>query len=94
MARLKAMAARYSTAAVAMGHNALTRAIRHTEAQDLVRRNVATGQAGRPGESLTMGQASAPLAAAEGTRMHAYIAPAPGHRHPDREGEGAAVGAR
>jgi integrase len=77
---LTAMAARYSTAAVAMGHNALTRAIRHAEGRDLVGRNVATladtpkGQAGRPSKSLTLGQASALLAAAEGTRMHAYIA--------------------
>jgi integrase len=73
------MAARYSTAAVAMGHNALTRAIRHAEARDLVGRNVATlvdtpkGRTGRPSKSVTMGQASALLAAAEGTRMHAYI---------------------
>jgi len=76
---LTAMAARYSTAAVAMGHNALTRAIRHAEARDLVGRNVAMlvdtpkGQAGRPSKSLTMEQASALLAAAGGTRMHAYI---------------------
>ena len=77
---LTAMAARYSTAAVAMGHNALTRAIRHAEGRDLVSRNVATlvdtpkGQAGRPSKSLTLDQASALLAAAVGTRMHAYIA--------------------
>jgi integrase len=77
---LTTMAARYSTAAVAMGHNALTRTIRHAEARALVGRNVATlvdtpkGQAGRPSKSLTLGQASALLAAAEGTRMHAYIA--------------------
>ena len=32
---LAAMALRYSSAAVAMGHNALTRAIRHAEARDL-----------------------------------------------------------
>ncbi|HEX5299358.1 MAG TPA: site-specific integrase [Streptosporangiaceae bacterium] len=76
---LTAMAQRYSSAAVAMGHNALTRAIRHAEARDLVGRNVATlvetpkGQAGRPSNSLTLEQASALLAAAEGTRMHAYI---------------------
>jgi integrase len=63
-----------------MGHNALTRAIRHAEARDLVRRNVAMlidtlkGQAGQPSKSLTLDQASALLAAAEGTRMHAYIA--------------------
>jgi hypothetical protein len=35
------MARRYSSAAVAMGHNALIRAIRHAEARDLVGRNVA-----------------------------------------------------
>jgi integrase len=74
------MAGRYSSAAVAMGHNALTRVIRHAEARDLVGRNVAIlvetpkGQAGRPSKSLSLEQASALLAAADGTRMHAYIA--------------------
>jgi len=74
------MARRYSSAAVAMGHNALTRAIRHAEARDLVGRNVAMlvdtpkGQAGRPSKSLSLEQAAAVLAGAEGTRMHAYIA--------------------
>ncbi len=38
---LAAMAAGYSTAAVTMGHLAFKRAIRHTEANDLVARNVA-----------------------------------------------------
>jgi integrase len=77
---LTAMARRYSSAAVAMGHNALTRAERHAEARDLVGRNVAMlvdtpkGQTGRPSKSLSLEQASALLAAAEGTRMHAYIA--------------------
>jgi integrase len=77
---LTTMAQRYSSAAVAMGHNALTRAIRHAEARDLVGRNVAMlvgtpkGQAGRPSKSLSLEQAAALLAAAEGTRMHAYIA--------------------
>ena len=77
---LTAMALRYSSAAVAMGHNALTRVIRHAEARDLVGRNVAVlvdtpkGQAGRPSKSLSLEQASALLAATEGTRMHAYIA--------------------
>ena len=76
---LTTMAQRYSSAAVAMGHNALTRTIRHAEARDLVGRNVATlvdtpkGQAGRPSKSLTLEQASALLAVTEGTRMHAYI---------------------
>jgi integrase len=77
---LATMAETYSSAAVAMGHNALTRAIRHAEARNLVGRNVATladtpkGQAGRPSKSLTLEQASALLAVTEGTRMHAYIA--------------------
>jgi integrase len=77
---LTVMASRYSSAAVAMGHSALRRAIRHAEARDLVARNVAMlvdtpkGRAGRPSKSLTLEQASALLAAADGTRMHAYIA--------------------
>jgi integrase len=77
---LTAMARCYSSTAVAMGHNALTRAIRHAEARDLVGRNVAAlvdtpkGQVGRPSKSLSLEQASALLAAAESTRMHAYIA--------------------
>ena len=74
------MAVRYSSAAVAMGHNAPTRVIRHAETRDLGGRNAAVlagtpkGQAGRPGKSLSLEQASALLAATEGTRMHAYIA--------------------
>jgi len=77
---LTTMALRYSSAAVAMGHNALTRAIRHAEARDLVGRNVALladtpkGQAGRPSKSLSLDQASALLAAALDARMRAYIA--------------------
>ena len=77
---LTVMASRYSSAAVAMGHGALRRAIRHAEARDLVARNVALlvdtpkGQAGRPSKSLTLEQASALLAAADGTRMHPYVA--------------------
>jgi integrase len=76
---LTTMAQRYSSAAVAMGHNALTRTIRYAEARDLVGRNVATlvdtpkGQAGRPSKSLNLEQASALLDVTEGTRMHAYI---------------------
>jgi integrase len=76
---LTAMAQGYSSATVAMGHNALTRTIRHAEARDLVGRNVAVladtpqGQAGRPSKSLTLGQALALLATIESTRMHAYV---------------------
>ena len=67
---LAAMAARYSSAAVSMGHLALKRAIRHAEANDLVARNVAglvdtpKGQEGRPSKSLTLDQAVAVIAAA------------------------------
>jgi len=67
---LAVMAARYSTAAVSMGHLALKRAIRHAEANDLVARNVATladtpkGQDGRPSQSLTLDQAVAVITAA------------------------------
>jgi integrase len=64
---LCAMANTYSSAAVTMGHNALTRSIRHAESRDLVGRNVATlvdtpqGQLGRPSKSLTLKQAAALL---------------------------------
>src|SRR5438876_6515014 len=67
---LAAMAARYSTAAVSMGHLALKRAIRHAEANDLVSRNVAVladtpkGREGRPSKSLTLHQAVAVITAA------------------------------
>jgi integrase len=66
---LSTMATSYSSAAVVMGHNALTRTIRHAESRDLVGRNVATlvdtpkGQAGRPSKSLTLEQAATLLRA-------------------------------
>ena len=68
-----------SSAAVAMGHNALTRAIRHAEARDLVGRNVAVlvdtpkGQAGRPSKSLSPKQAYSLLAATEGVNQDARV---------------------
>ena len=68
---LSKMAARYSSAAVTMGHLALKRAIRHAEANDLVSRNVATlvdtprGQEGRSSKSLTLEQAVAIITAAQ-----------------------------
>jgi integrase len=68
---LSAMADRYSSAAVTMGHLALKRAIRHAEANDIVSRNVATladtprGKEGRPYKSLTLEQAVAIIAAAK-----------------------------
>jgi integrase len=60
---LSALAAEQSSSTVAIAHNALTRAIRHAESRDLVRRNVAAlidtpkGQVGRPSQALSVEQA-------------------------------------
>jgi integrase len=77
---LAAMAPRLSTRTLQIAHNVLVRAIRQAERDDLVGRNVAAlvdpprGQvAGRPSKSLTLEQAAALMAAAEGTRLEAYI---------------------
>jgi integrase len=78
-AALEAMAATRSTRTVALAHNALERAIRHAEASDLVRRNVASlvrpprGQHGRPSRSLTVDGAAAVLEAAKSYRTNAYV---------------------
>lgn len=74
------LTSRYSTRSLQITRNALERAIRHAEANDLVGRNVAAlvdpprGRAGRPSKSFTLEQARALLAAAKGTRWHAYVA--------------------
>ena len=79
-AALDKTAGTHATRTVQKAHNCLTRVIRHAEAQDLVRRNVSAlvdtprGQQGRPSRSLTLEQATALLAAAEKSRLHAYIA--------------------
>jgi integrase len=76
---LTEIAATNSSRTVVITHNALERAIRHAEANDYVRRNVAalvrppTGQPGRPSKSLTLDQAVSLLAAAEGSRLGAYV---------------------
>ena len=60
---LTALAQDLSSATVAIAHNALTRAIRHAESRDLVRRNVSAlidtpkGQTGRPSRAMTLEQA-------------------------------------
>jgi integrase len=78
-AALTRLASTRSTRTVTIARNALTRAIRHAEANDLVRRNVAAlvtppkGQEGRPSKSLTLQQAQALIKAAETSRLHAYI---------------------
>ena len=78
---LAAMAPRLSTRTLQIAHNVLVRAIRQAERDDLVARNVAAlvkppkgQQSGRPSKSLTLEQAVALMAAAERTRLEAYIA--------------------
>ena len=62
-----------------MTHAGLARAIRHAEANDKVRRNVAVlvdapaGQEGRPSKSLTFGQAVALIRAARPYGLYAYV---------------------
>ena len=69
----------HSTRSLQITRLLLERAIRHAEADDLVGRNVAAlvkspqGRSGRPSRSFTLEQAKAVLAAAEGTRLHAYV---------------------
>jgi integrase len=68
-----------SSRTVGMAHNSLVRAIRHAEANDYVRRNVAalvkppTGQTGRPSRSLTLEQAASLLAAADTSPLGEYV---------------------
>jgi integrase len=77
---LTEIAAEHSTRTVVVSQNELERAIRHAEANDYVRRNVAAlvrppagRKPGRPSKSLTVAQAAALLAAAEGSRLGAYV---------------------
>jgi hypothetical protein len=76
---LKDLAATRATRTVGMTHAGLTRAIRHAEANDKVRRNVATfvdapaGQEGRPSKSLTSGQSVALIQAARPYGLYAYV---------------------
>ena len=57
---LKKMAGTHATRTLQKAHNCLTRALRHAEGQDLVRRNVSAlvdtprGREGRPSQSLTL----------------------------------------
>jgi integrase len=76
---LSQLAARYSTRSLQITRLSLERAIRYAEADDLVGRNVAAlvkapqGCGGRPSKSFTLEEAKALLAAAEGTRLNAYV---------------------
>jgi integrase len=73
------LAAVRSSRTVVIAHNALTRALRHAEANRHVMHNVAAlvdtpkGQSGRPSKALTAEQAAAVLRAAEGSRLSAYV---------------------
>jgi len=68
-----------STRTLQIARNALVRAIRLAESNDLVRRNVAslvsvpTGTAGRPSRSLTLEQAKSLIEQARKSRLHGYI---------------------
>lgn len=76
---LAAKAQTLSTATLQRLHSCLNRAISRAMARDTVRRNVVAlcsvprGQPGRPSKALTLAQADAILATAEGSRLHAYI---------------------
>ena len=76
---LATMAVTHSTPTLQKAHNCLTRALRHAEGRDLVRRNVSAlvdtphGRQGRPSQALIVEQAAALLEAAEDSRLHAYI---------------------
>lgn len=60
-------------------HSCLNRSVKRAMARDKVKRNVVAlcsvpkGQPGRPSKALTMAQAETVLAAAERTRMRAYV---------------------
>ncbi len=76
---LTALGTSRTTRTLVITHATLTRAIRHAEANDKVRRNVATmidtprGQDGRPSKSLTLAQAVALLSAAKAFPLYAYV---------------------
>jgi integrase len=73
------MAVTHSTPTLQKAHNCLTRALRHAEGRDLVRRNVSAlvdtprGREGRPSQALTLEQAAVLLEVGEDSRLHAYI---------------------
>jgi integrase len=79
-AALMRIGATRSSRTVTIAHGSLIRAIRHAEANDLVRRNVAAlirapkgSTRGRPSRALNLADVSALLEAARGHRLHAYV---------------------
>ncbi|MFF3669904.1 tyrosine-type recombinase/integrase [Microtetraspora malaysiensis] len=69
----------HSTRTVRLLHSCLNRAVKFAQARDKVKRNVVAlcdvpeGKQGRPSKSLTLDQAAAILAAAERSRLYAYV---------------------
>jgi integrase len=76
---LTQLAKDHSSRTVVIAHNALTRALRHAEADRHILHNAAAlvdtpqGQRGRPSKALTAEQAAALLNAAERARLGAYV---------------------
>ncbi len=76
---LSGKATTLSTRTLQALHSCLNRAVKRAMARDKVKRNVVAlcsvpkGQPGRPSKALTLAQAAAVLAAAEHTRMRAYV---------------------
>ena len=92
------LAATHSSRTVVVAHNAIERAIRHAEANNYVRRNVASlvrppsGQPGRPSKSLTFDQAN--VADGRCRRIAAWRlrGAVPADRDPGRGGQGPDAG--
>jgi integrase len=76
---LSAESTKVSTRTLRLVHSILASSIRHAQARDKVKRNVAllcdvpTGRPGRPSKSLTLEQATAVISAAAGSSLYAYI---------------------
>lgn len=76
---LSAEAEKVSTRTLRLLHSILARSIRHAQARDKVKRNVAllcdvpTGRPGRPSKALTLEQATALMKAAAESPLYAYI---------------------
>jgi site-specific recombinase XerD len=85
---LTQLAKNHSSRTVVIAHNALTRALRHAEANRHILHNAAAlvdtpkGQGGRPSKALTAEQAAALVKAAGRARLGALCRPLPANWHP------------
>jgi integrase len=76
---LSAASEKVSTRTLRLLHSILARSIRHAQARDKVKRNVAllcdvpTGRPGRPSKALTLDQATAVIKAAVDSPLYAYL---------------------